>query len=162
MYSKLRQIPEDQWGEIAAPVTIALTPYGADEFSEKFGFHLFEYEEDGLGLVRACVVELANTKYWLASYTFSPEPSVDISILSYELDSQNALEKILPELDLTIEKLMWIREGLGPAQWVLYRVDDNANEVEMHRFQEEFSAQWVMEKYREKAQEQTYFVTKVL
>lgn len=44
------------------------------------------------------------------------------------------------------------------ARWVLYRIDDNGNEVEMRRFADRAEAEALMREYEARGHKQTYLV----
>lgn len=44
------------------------------------------------------------------------------------------------------------------AVWVLYRIDDNGNELEMHRFSERADAERAMREYESRGHKQAYLV----
>ncbi|SEJ61801.1 hypothetical protein SAMN04244572_04672 [Azotobacter beijerinckii] len=45
-----------------------------------------------------------------------------------------------------------------PSRWVLYRIDDNGNEVEMRRFAERAEAEALMREYERHGHKQAYLV----
>lgn len=46
----------------------------------------------------------------------------------------------------------------APDRWVLYRIDDNGNEVEMRRFAERDEAEALMREYEQRGHKQAYLV----
>lgn len=46
----------------------------------------------------------------------------------------------------------------GTGRWVLYRIDDNGNEVEMRRFAERAAAEALMRDYERRGHKQAYLV----
>jgi hypothetical protein len=46
----------------------------------------------------------------------------------------------------------------GTGRWVLYRIDDNGNEVEMRRFAERAAAEALMREYERRGHKQAYLV----
>lgn len=50
------------------------------------------------------------------------------------------------------------RSAAERPSWVLYRIDDNGNEVEMQRFHDRASAERWMEAYQRRGHKQTYLV----
>ncbi|MEE4463156.1 hypothetical protein V2S84_13795 [Azotobacter chroococcum] len=46
----------------------------------------------------------------------------------------------------------------GSGRWVLYRIDDNGNEVEMRRFAERAAAEALMREYERRGHKQAYLV----
>jgi len=45
-----------------------------------------------------------------------------------------------------------------PSRWVLYRIDDNGNEVEMRRFAGRAEAEALMREYERRGHKQAYLV----
>jgi len=103
------------------------------------------------------------SKYWSRSFsdTDSNAKYLNISVLSTEPDSLKFLNKLVEILGLTTDELLWMNKDIGPASWILTRIDDNGNETEMFRFQEESSANWILKKYEEKRHKRHYYVNKV-
>lgn len=87
--------------------------------------------------------------------------SAIIYIRSIESDSQLAIDEVLQTFEITSRELVWCVEYLGPAPWVLTRLDDNGNEFEIQRFLLEQSAQWIKLQYEKKGHKQAYFVRKI-
>lgn len=48
--------------------------------------------------------------------------------------------------------------GAVQGRWVLYRIDDNGNEVEMRRFAERNAAEALMREYEARGHKQAYLV----
>ncbi|GAB3371695.1 hypothetical protein GCM10027514_05490 [Azotobacter armeniacus] len=46
----------------------------------------------------------------------------------------------------------------GSGHWILYRIDDNGNEVEMRRFAERAEAEALMREYEQRGHKQAYLV----
>ncbi|WP_349572595.1 hypothetical protein [Azotobacter salinestris] len=46
----------------------------------------------------------------------------------------------------------------GGGRWLLYRIDDNGNEVEMRRFAERAEAEALMNEYQRRGHKQAYLV----
>ena len=158
----IRQITEKEWDEIAVPEYIALLPLDASEFEEIYGFSPLEYVEDGLGPTKAFILQVEDSKYWLRSHPDAGDlaSKLSIEVRSFEPDTEVALVKLLDALQLDKESLVHCQEYLGPAQWILYRIDDNGNEVEMNRFHRELSANGIKSIYEKRGHKQAYFVTK--
>lgn len=51
-----------------------------------------------------------------------------------------------------------MHEEPGSGRWVLYRIDDNGNEVEMRRFAERAEAEALMGEYERRGHKQAYLV----
>ena len=154
----MKQIEEDQWDEIAGPEPVCELPYTVKQMSKTHGLTFFSYEEEGMGEVKAAVVEMGKHKYWLLCPVGQSEIGVCVNIRSFEPDSKKALMVLLNHLKLKIDDLPWSNEYLGPAKWQLTRVDDNDNETEMKRFLNEVSARWVRDDYEERGHKQDYYI----
>jgi hypothetical protein len=154
----MKQIEEDQWDEIGGPEPVCELPFTVKQMSKTHGLTFFSYEEEGMGEVKAAVVELGKHKYWLLCPVGQNEIGVCVNIRSFEADSKKALMVLLDHLKLKLDDLPWSNEYLGPAQWQLTRVDDNNNEVEVYRFLNHDSARWVRDDYEEKGHKQDYYI----
>lgn len=156
----IRQIPESSWGEIAYPVAICILPQTHEEFAKKWGIAFTAFDDDGLGVCHFSVLELEGTKYWANAHPQGPPEAqlLTLKVLSTTPDSRIALVSLLQALSLQEQQLPWINPDLGPADWKLFRLDDNGNDFLMESFLTEFSANWVRRKYEAKGHKQLYFV----
>lgn len=50
------------------------------------------------------------------------------------------------------------QDAAGGGRWLLYRIDDNGNEVEMRRFAERAAAEALMHEYERRGHKQAYLV----
>ena len=158
----MKQLTVSDWNEMASPFHLCVIPFERKELEEKYRLIFFEYEEEGLGEMCACIVEVKGIHYRLYSPIFqTPDNHLMVQIRSYEADSRVALDVLMEELEFNSTDLDWVAEALGPARWILTRLDDNDNEIEMFRFLENESARWVQKKYTEKGHKQSYYVKKI-
>jgi hypothetical protein len=65
---------------------------------------------------------------------------------------------LLDALDLRPEDLPWCPTLDPPGRWVLFRFDDNGNEVEMMRFPDESRANIARAGFERRGHKQLYFV----
>jgi hypothetical protein len=107
-------------------------------------------------------LQIDNSQYWVSSHPQGPDIAhyMAVEVPSIEINTEVALTKLLSELQISKEELKHCSDDLGPAKWVLYRIDDNANKIEMFRFQNELFANNVRKRYQQKGHKQTYVVTK--
>ena len=155
------QVNEKEWNENAYPVYLCVIPFTRKELEKKFGLTFFEYNEEGLGELCACVVKINKILFWLGAPVGNESLYLNALSRCREKDSELALKELLNDLDINKNDLEWHNNNLGPARWVLSRLDDNNNEVEMLRFQDKDCANWVKKKYEEKGHKQSYFVKHV-
>jgi len=131
---------------------------------------------DGLGSVCASVIDIDGSLLWLQAAVDETgqlrrinddEDSVNqnresykiyVNILSYERDSKLVLLKLCNELNINCDQLYDFNSQLGVAKWLLTRLDDNNNEIEMYHFLEKSCAEYVREQYEKKGHKQSYFV----
>lgn len=50
------------------------------------------------------------------------------------------------------------QQGLCEPEWILFRIDDNGNQIEMSRFRNHENAERIMKEYEAKGHKQAYFV----
>jgi hypothetical protein len=157
----LKQIEESQWDEIAAPEPICELPMKVKQISKAHGLEFFSYEDEEAGTIKAAVVIIDDCKYWLFCPANQGEIGVCVNVRSFQANSRQALDKLLKQLNLQESQLPWVNEFLGPAQWVLTRLDDNDNEVEMNRFLNEESARFVRDDLEERDPKLDYYLRNV-
>ena len=158
--NKMVQIKESQWNEQAKPVTICVLPYYPSDLSKKYKIVFDEYEDNGLGLCQYAVIEIDSRKFWLRSYPNGSDMArfITAEVLSYDLNPDESCSILCEYLKISSDQLLWRRNDLCPAKWILVRIDDNGNEFEMYRFMEKDSAEWVMKKYDSKGHKQKYLI----
>ena len=154
------QIKESQWNEQANPITICVLPYYPGDLSKKFMIVFDEFDDDGLGLCQYAVIEIDSRKFWLRSYPNGPDMAryITAEVLSYDLNPKESCSILCAYLKISSDQLLWQRNDLCSAKWILVRMDDNGNEFEMYRFMEKDSAKWVMKKYDSKDHKQKYLI----
>lgn len=152
------QIDKSDWDEIAEAEAICKLPMGVEELEKLHTLAFFSYVADAGAAMNAAVVKIGNFKYWLCCPDEQKTQSVCVNIRSFETDSLKALEALLCALNLTGSDLLWQAENLGPAKWVLSRLDDNGNEIEMIRFLHEHAANRIRDRYQKKGHKQDYYV----
>lgn len=157
------QIEKDDWNDIGEPEYIAVLPVYPGDLTAKKYLEFEEFEDEGLGIAKIAYVNIEETLYIFLAHPEGPPDChyVSVRVSSIESDSEKALIKLIGELELTRAELVWEQEYLGPGKWLLTRLDDNGNEIEMFRFLNEISANRVKKKYENKGHKQAYFVKNV-
>jgi len=157
---KLEQLLEEDWDEIAAPQELCIIKMNPEKFESNFGVTPIQYNDDGLGSCKAFIFSIGKSKYWTRTHYEYEEHwnFINVAVRSIEEDSRIALERLLEATNLKIEELDWVNEEIGPAKWILSRLDDNGNEFEMQRFLNEISAEGIRRKYESKGHKQSYSV----
>lgn len=154
------QAADKSWDEPGAPFPLCVLALKPEDFSRRWNIQFTDFEDDGLGPCKSAIVLLGEVLCLLESHPLGLAEAqlVTVFIQSTEPDSNLALHKLLTELGLDRNDLAWDSECLGPAQWGLFRIDDNGNEFEMQRFLLEVSANWVMRSYEKRGHKQSYLV----
>ena len=159
----MKQISEEHWNEIGDPETLAVLPIYPSEIEKNTSISFSDDFEDGLGRCQVALIQIQDFIYLLTAYPDGPAEChfITVKVRSFEPNSEIALSNILNKLNINRNRLIWEGENIGPARWILYRLDDNGNEIEIYRFLNERSAKWVQSKYEKKGHNQCYFVKHV-
>lgn len=154
------QIDKSNWSDIGEPEHVAVLPLYPEDLVASMKIKFDEFEEEGLGLVQVAFTSIDETLYILIAHPEGPPEChyVAVRIRSTEPDSKTALMKLLDDIEVKRSDLVWEQEYLGPGRWMLNRLDDNGNEVEMFQFLNEISANRVKKVYEDKGHKQAYFV----
>ena len=155
---RIESLSKFEWKEVAAPFSLCTAKFDALLFQEVFDLKPLIYWEDGLGECTAFLFTIQNSQYWVRSFLEYNDQRlfIYVDVPSIEPDSQIAYDKLVKELNL--KDVEWVNESLGPASWILTRIDDNGNEIEMQRFLNEISAKHIQRKYEERGHKQAYYV----
>ena len=157
---KIESLNESEWREEANPCALCKVKFDALIFKNKFNLKPLVYIEDGLSECTAFLFKILSSKYWVRSFLEYEDqrPFIYVDVPSTESDSLIAYERLVKTLNL--KDIEWHHEDLGPASWILSRLDDNGNEIEMGRYLEDSSAEFIRRKYEKKGHKQTYYVRK--
>ena len=163
MKARLEQIDFNDWNEIGYPEYIAILPIYPQDLRRKQYIEFVDYEDEGLGLARGAAFKIKGVQYFVRCHLIGDEEEDQLTVMvrSTEPDSEHALTLLLKALKIERSTLPWEQESLGKCSWLLSRLDDNGNEVEMFRFLNEDSARINQKKYAAKGHKQSYFVTQL-
>jgi hypothetical protein len=159
----LQQASIEDWKEVSSPVYIALLPYEWKFFRDNHDIVFDEFDDTGLGICKIAPVKISGKLCGLESHPDGPDDArkIAIKVLSYEEEWDEILELFCALLEINKSELPWIQTELSPGQWELYRTDDNANEVIMHRFPSEDIANGARITYEKRGHKQLYMVREV-
>ncbi len=155
------QIRDKNWKEISELDIRCILPFTLDEFEVRFHLSFDCYEEAGLGTCHFCVMWVDFTPYLLRAYPQGPKAAQYISVAA-QISEENwdlALSKLLATVGIERKELVWEQTEPNSSKWVLYRFDDNDNEVEMFRYADKLRAEWAQMKFEAKSHKQTYFIS---
>lgn len=154
------RVDNARWHETVAAIPVCVLPWRADEFAAKWQLTLEEFEEPGLGRVRGAVLALGNCVCLAQAHPHGPDAAqrVSISVAGTSPDTRLDLIEILTAMALSEADLPWVSPVLGPARWLLYRLDDNGNEFLIERYQQPEAAERIRAQYEAKGHKQLYFV----
>jgi len=156
------QIDNKQWlqNEDFAPLALLCLPFSVEHVERAINVHFEECSEDGLGTCYYCFLRHDTFELLLKGYLSKQhiDPGVVVEMHSTEKEPLAILNFICDILNIDRNELPWITEHLSSPRFVLYRIDDNANEVEMKRFHEESMARAVANVYQKRGHKQLYLV----
>lgn len=154
------RVDNSRWHETVAAIPVCVLPWNADEFAAKWQLTLDEFEEPGLGWVRTAVLQIGHCICLAEAHLQGPDQArrVSISVAGTSPDTRLDLFEILRAMELSEADLPWVRPLLGPARWLLYRLDDNGNEFLIERYQQPEAAETIRAQYEAKGHKQLYFV----
>ena len=154
----MKQVDANEWKEVAHPIQLCELPLLPSDIEAKKAIKFFHVKEMGLGTLDTAVVEIDGSLFWFQCPISQKNLGVIVYTRSFEKDLNLALKKLLKAFDLKKEELIWKAENLGRASWVLTRLDDNGNEIEMYHFHDERTAKAIKELYESKGHKQAYFI----
>jgi len=157
----LKQANESDWKEVYRPISLCSLGVSVRRFCAAHNLKVFSYIEDGLGTIDASIFDIDGTLFWLMGPAGEHIPEDCLfEVLSYEPDTEVALERLCTQFGLAPSDIEWKNESLGRAHWTLSRYDDNGNHIEMFKFHTEQAAIAVKERYEAKGHKQAYFVSR--
>lgn len=152
----------EKWtkSEEASPLKLAELPLSVEEIEACIGQCFEEYTEHGLGNCYRAFIAIDGKEVFMRGVASknNKEPGVIAQVHSHEEDPGLVLTYVCELLNITGKDMRWVTEFLSEPKFVLYRIDDNANEIEMKRFHLESSAKWAAEKYSKGGHKQLYLV----
>ena len=156
----LVQLSEKEWKLICEPVWICSLPLQASELTGRFGLEFKSVLEDGLGIVQCAFASIAGKPILLKAYIDGlPEAQfVSVWILGQETAWEEIILNLCAVFGLKRDGLPFVQTELKPGSWVLSRLDDNGNQVEMFRFPDKFRAEQCQQEYEKRGHKQAYFV----
>jgi len=156
----IKQVPDEEWDSMYGYEFLCELPYSVQEVCDRFGIKFEEYLEDGLGECFAAIVQVEDSLYFLRGFgdMAQKEIGVCVNMPGDHPDPQLGLEQVAANFEASIPDMAHICEDLSQPRWILTRQGDDGNEVEMHRFLREHTANWVMKKYTERGHKQCYLV----
>ncbi len=158
-------VSKDCWNEAGIPERICMIDLYSFDLKKKYGLSFFEYYENGLGNYEGVILSLDNSKFWLSSLkdesgilksidqdkdsnNLNKEAyKINVHLNSKDGDSKLAFEKLKKFFKLDDSKYFNISQFLGPAKWVLYKLNEKNVEIEISRFLNKLTAQNEKKKY---------------
>lgn len=154
------QIQKKDWDEVASILHLCTLPLSVSEAEQIGGVSFLEFEEQGLGTCYAAYLQKNNSKCYLMGYVDknNDELGVAVYMRSFEPSPGYLLNCIIDFFSIEKAKLEDVNEKLSPPEWVVYRLDDNNNKVEMQTFHDKNVAELYRSTYENRKHKQTYTV----
>lgn len=135
-------------------------PYSVSDLEEMIGCEFFEYSEEGLGQIYGLYLAIEDTGLFFRG--LSPKDFKSHGVVaymrSYEQNPQHVLDTLCSTLKVEKHDLPWVTSNDFDDRWMVYRIDDNGNEIEMYQFLNESSAQSIVKSFERKGHKQSYFI----
>ncbi len=151
---------EEAWQALGYPIYIAQLPLSYTEIEQRLGVSFSEVHGAGLLAEKNLFMQIEPHIYWLRCRPNLSEIEA-YPALYLRADNPNpllALSQFLDACQINAQDLIKKNPNLSESHWVLERLDDNNNTIEMCRFMEQRSAEFVKQMYQDKGHKQTYLV----
>ena len=160
------KIELEEWNKqlVCKPIFLAMLPMNIEIFEEKTRMKLgrvvvaagqdYEHEHAFSALA------LGDHKFAIRGQSIDdPTKGIVVEVRGNEREPSFLLNAVCSELSIDSNQLPWVSVWLedGPLH-VVYRLDDNSNEIEMDRFFNRYCAQLYAEELKKRGHKQTYFV----
>ncbi len=158
----MKVIDLTKWGKYTGREPLCSLPLSVNEFRQRTGIELEEFEEANKGVCYCAFVQLGQLKYFIQGFVSreSKQPPIAVDMEGNNADPAASLFSLLEYFDLDAADLPWCRRDLTPPQWVLVRETDNGSRLEISRYYNEKAALWVMTQFDSQTQKQGYSVVK--
>ncbi len=162
--TSLKKVSPEEWSPKRELDQLPLLelPFSIEEVQQKLSITLDRYPVDGLGEFLGAAFKL-DTQYLLINGPIEyAGTNAIVEMLGNEPKPKTLLTNLCNVFDLDKDDLPWVTELLSSPAFIVLRLDDNGNEVEMQRFHREGTASYYAQKYEERGHKQTYTVKKAI
>jgi hypothetical protein len=162
-----KTITNEIWieSEMAHPYFLFQTPFSIREVEDLLSVNFEEQIEEGLGSVFYCFIAIDNKQILLKGFD-NKDLKEDFAVCAYmhsnELSPQSLIDIALNLLSLKEDELLKLGEYLESPKYILSRLDDNNNEVEISRFHEKNLAEYLRKRFEDKGHKQDYYVQEII
>ena len=156
----LKQLSFSDWIPFCSPVWLCSLPLRDKKFSEITDIQFEEYLEDGLGRVLGAVCEIGGSQLFLKSCIDGPDEAklISVNVHGHETEWEKIKLSLCSVLSIDLSDIPMEQSELQPGRWILSRLDDNGNEVEMYRFPDRHLAEQAQRDYENRGHKQDYYV----
>jgi len=128
-------VPDTGWDAKYDYVPLCTLPVGPQYLADEFGIH-FSEDRNNLGTVIHAFVKLGPKQISLAAYPDGPPEArlVHVGVPGDEREPQAVLALAGRAFDIADADLRWKSPLLEAGRWILCRIDDDGNEIEVDRF----------------------------
>ena len=164
---KFDTISNEIWlkSEMASPHFLCQLPFSVTEIEDKTGIEFEELIEDGLGTVFYAYISFDSHQVLLKGFS-DRHIKEDFAVCAYMHSSERTpdelLRKVMVTLGIDESRLLELGEYMDCPKYVLSRLDDNNNEIEINRFHDRKIAEYLRKKYEDRGHKQDYYVQEVI
>ncbi len=141
----MKAIDINRWGKFTGREALCSLPLSVNEFSQRTGIELEEFEEQGVGVCYCAFIQIKDSKYFLQGFVHrdNKSPPLSVDMEGNQPRPLRCLQDLLQALRLRPEQLPWIKNDLAPPQWAILRQGEDGQSVEVSRYFRESAAKWV-------------------
>ncbi|WP_444997498.1 hypothetical protein [Aliikangiella sp. IMCC44359] len=164
---KFEIISNEIWlkSEMASPHFLCQLPFSVSEIEAMIGVEFEELIEDGLGSVCYAFISFDNHQVLLKGFN-NRSIKEDFSVCAYMHSSERSpvelLRKVTKTFGIDESQLLELGEYMDSPKYILSRLDDNNNEVEINRFHDKRVAEYLRKKYEDRGHKQDYYVQEII
>lgn len=164
---KFDVISNETWmrTEMANPLFLCQLPFSVSEIEGMIGVEFEKIIEDGLRAVFYAFISFENHQVLLKGFS-DRHIKNDFAVCTYMHSNERAplelLRKVTATLGIDDSQLLELGEYMDSPKYILSRLDDNNNEIEISRFHDKRVAESLRKKYEDRGHKQDYYVQEVI
>lgn len=109
-----REISEVEWikNDEGVPEYLCQLPFNVLEMERIYGFEFSEYQENGLGTLYSCLIQISDKKFWLRGFDDKEQKVEPVAVYVRNINNKtaNSLACLLKFLSLSPKELVEIND----------------------------------------------------
>jgi hypothetical protein len=157
----LVQLSPSEWTANGSEVPLCQLPLSVADVEDRFPVK-FSPQERQLPHYSHAVVAADGVVYLLAgardAFAGPPHSYVSVAARGDVHDPEPLVDQICTRFSVHRDQLPWLSSELAPRNWLLFRLDDNGNQVPMWYFKDQGTAEGCARFYESRGHKQHYYV----